>query len=167
MDPHYQPFKLQVINPKRLPQWQSKSKSTINHCRFETQIKLSIQKVLLPCPSIPYFAFVDLETVFHRVPRKVLWWALRSLGSRNGLCMSFSVSPSSRHGRLAWKVKVPVLTWRRPSSKSRVLAMMSPRNLTSTSALLSALVVSVAIVTVPLLPDVVWPGESSGNSCLS
>ena len=27
-----------------------------------------------------YFAFVDLEKAFDHVPRKVLWWALRSLG---------------------------------------------------------------------------------------
>ena len=28
-----------------------------------------------------YLAFVDLEKSFYRVPRKVLWWAFRSLGS--------------------------------------------------------------------------------------
>ena len=27
-----------------------------------------------------YFAFIDLEKDFDHVPRKVLWWALRSLG---------------------------------------------------------------------------------------
>ena len=27
-----------------------------------------------------YFSFVDLEKAFDRVPREVLWWALRSVG---------------------------------------------------------------------------------------
>ena len=52
-----------------------------------------------------------------------------------------SVSPSSRCGRLAWKVKGSVSTWRRPCSWSLVMAMMSSRNLASTPVL-SAVVVS-------------------------
>ena len=27
-----------------------------------------------------YFAFIDLEKAFDRVPQKVLWWSLRSVG---------------------------------------------------------------------------------------
>jgi len=27
-----------------------------------------------------YFAFIDLEKAFNSVPRKVIWWAMRSLG---------------------------------------------------------------------------------------
>ena len=27
-----------------------------------------------------YFAFVDLEKAFDRVPRKVIWWAMQKLG---------------------------------------------------------------------------------------
>ena len=36
------------------------------------------------------FAFIDLGKDFHRVPRKVLWWALRSLNVKEG---AVSVSP--------------------------------------------------------------------------
>ena len=35
-----------------------------------------------------YFAFLGLEKACDCVPRKVLWLALRGLGSRNGLCVS-------------------------------------------------------------------------------
>ena len=152
---------------------------------------------------------------------------------------SLSSCPISRHGRLAWKVKGPVLTWRKPSSWSLVLIWMSYRNQASipvlsaarvlattplsdcsasygstrgaaasladwwTSGTTSAPVVKtshcpltvdqwpkwmltapslmwrtfsaiwvtycalVGAVTVPLLPDAAWPGESSGNYCLS
>ena len=166
MDPHYQPFKLQAINPKRLPQWQSKSKSTINHCRFETQIKLSIQKVLLPCPSIPYFAFVDLETVFHRVPRKVLWWALRSLGVEKWAVYVIQCISKLKTWKAGMESKGPRVNMKKTKLQVSCAGHDVPKK-SDKHTLLSALVVSVATVTVPLLPDVVWPGESSGNSCLS
>ena len=51
-----------------------------------------------------------------------------------------SVSPSSRCGWLAWKIKGPIATWRKPSSWSLVLAMMSFRYLVSITVL-SAVVV--------------------------
>ena len=35
---------------------------------------------LIPGKKLLYFAFVGLEKAFDRAPRKVLWWALRSLG---------------------------------------------------------------------------------------
>ena len=31
----------------------------------------------------PFFAFVDLEKAFDRVPRDVIWWAFRSLGVKS------------------------------------------------------------------------------------
>ena len=39
-----------------------------------------LQEKYIAANKPPYFAFVDLEKAFNRVPRKVLWWALRSLG---------------------------------------------------------------------------------------
>ena len=41
-----------------------------------------------------WFAFVDLEKAFDRVPREVVWWALRYMGVDNGLTQ-VSVSPLS------------------------------------------------------------------------
>ena len=51
-----------------------------------------------------------------------------------------SVSPSlsSRHGRLVWKVKGSVLTWRKPSSWCLVLTWMSYRNQASIPVLSAA-----------------------------
>ena len=49
-----------------------------------------------------------------------------------------SVSPSSRHGRLAWKVKGSVLTWRKPSSWCPLLTWMSYRNQASIPVLSAA-----------------------------
>ena len=52
-------------------------------------------------------------------------------------------SPSSRHGRLEWKIKDSMSTRRRPSSWSLVMAMMSWINLASTPVI-SAVVLSAA-----------------------
>ena len=37
------------------------------------------QEKYIAANKLPHFAFVDIEKAFDRVPRKVLWWALRSL----------------------------------------------------------------------------------------
>ena len=51
-----------------------------------------------------------------------------------------SVFPSSRCGRLAWKVKGSMLTWRRSHSWSLVMTRMSSKNLASTPELSSVVV---------------------------
>ena len=46
-----------------------------------------------------FFAFVDLEKAFDRIPRKVLWWAMRSLGISEWVIktvQSMYISPRSR-----------------------------------------------------------------------
>ena len=39
-----------------------------------------LQEKYLAKSKVLYFAFVDLEKAFDRVPRKVIWWALRTVG---------------------------------------------------------------------------------------
>ena len=39
-----------------------------------------LQEKYLAKHKVIYFAFVDLEKAFDRVPRKVIWWALRTVG---------------------------------------------------------------------------------------
>ena len=43
-------------------------------------ISRQLQEKYIAAKKPLYFAFVDLENAFDRVPRKVLWWAMRSLG---------------------------------------------------------------------------------------
>ena len=43
-------------------------------------IVCQLQEKYIAAKKPVYFAFVDLEKAFNHVPRKVLWWALTSLG---------------------------------------------------------------------------------------
>ena len=51
-------------------------------------IVCQLQEKYIAAKKPIYFAFVDLEKALDRVPRKVLWWALRRIGSMNGLSVS-------------------------------------------------------------------------------
>ena len=43
-------------------------------------IARQLQEKYIAAKKPLYFAYIDLEKAFDRVPRKVLWWAMRSLG---------------------------------------------------------------------------------------
>ena len=43
-------------------------------------IARQLQEKILDKNKKLYFGFVDLEKAFNRVPRKVLWWAVRVVG---------------------------------------------------------------------------------------
>ena len=45
-----------------------------------------LQEKYLAANKRLYMAIVDLEKAFDRVPRKVIWWALRKGVWRSGLC---------------------------------------------------------------------------------
>ena len=61
-----------------------------------------VQEKLLAKGKTIYFAFVDLEKAFDRVPRKVLWWALRTVGVEE------------------WIVRVVIAMYENASSKVRI-----------------------------------------------
>ena len=46
----------------------------------EAFVVRQLQETYLAANKRLYMAFVDLEKAFNRVPRKVIWWALRKLG---------------------------------------------------------------------------------------
>ena len=45
-----------------------------------------LQEKYLAASKRLYMAFLDLEKAFDQVPQKVIWWALRNLVWRSGLC---------------------------------------------------------------------------------
>ena len=61
---------------QRFPVWLRPSRGTTDAIFVVRQL----QEKYLAANKRLYMAFVDLEKVFDRVPRKVIWWALRKLG---------------------------------------------------------------------------------------
>ena len=47
-----------------------------------------------------YFAFVDLEKAFDRVPRKVIWWAMRKLGIEEWIVRSVQAMYNNTRSRV-------------------------------------------------------------------
>ena len=140
-----------------------------------------LQEKYISANKLLYFAFVEHEKAFDRVPSRActsvpgavcgsIVSTVRSLAWELGIikvlslaqCSSLvchgsfstlitwcssrtsrrSASLSSRRGRLGWKVKGSVSTWRRPSAWSSVLAMMSSRNLASIPVLFNVVVLA-------------------------
>ena len=87
---------LEVLMPSKL--FASSRRSTLKIANYPTLPLSTLRKPLIMCQGRS-----------HGGP-----WG--DLVSRIGLCVSSGVSPSSRHGRLAWKVKGSMSTWKRPSS---------------------------------------------------
>ena len=77
-----------------------------------------LQEKYLAANKILYMAFVDLEKAFDRVPRKVIWWALRKLGVDEWMVRLVQGMYSNARGRFLvgegyseeFEVKVGVFT---------------------------------------------------------
>ena len=54
--------------------------ATIIRTQVDIDVLRQVHEKYLDKNKDLYFAFVDLEKAFDRVPRKVLWWVLRKVG---------------------------------------------------------------------------------------
>ena len=104
----------------------------------EFGVEVGVQQSSVFCPLLSSsswcwnFIRVSSLLLCHGIFSTLMTWHVSLIPRRN-------VSSSSRHGKLAWRNGF-MSTWRRPSSCSPVLALMSSRNLARTYVLFAAAV---------------------------
>ena len=53
-----------------------------------------------------HFAFVDLEKAFNRVPRSVLWWAMRKMGVEEWIIRTVKVMYANARSKVQFNGKL-------------------------------------------------------------
>ena len=79
-------------------------------------IVLQLQEKHLAANKPLYMAFIDLEKAFDRVPRDVIWWAMRKLGIDVGVSGPVHVQGCEKQGKSRRWVQPGVWCWSRCSS---------------------------------------------------